>query len=143
MKKSIIILFVSFALNFSLIAQLTVGTTLTTNNVSNGYTLFSPNFSFNTYLIDNCGYKMHTWHSEYNPNLSVYLLENGNLLRSTKKQGIKGCEILDWQSNVVWSYTASPSLDLHHDIEMLPNVIVEFKKKLYLNLLKEIKLVIG
>ena len=29
------------------------------------------------------------------------------------------------------------------NIEMLPNVIVEFKKKLYLNLLKEIKLVIG
>ena len=29
------------------------------------------------------------------------------------------------------------------NIEMLPNVIVEFKKKLYLSLLKEIKLVIG
>jgi putative (di)nucleoside polyphosphate hydrolase len=29
------------------------------------------------------------------------------------------------------------------NIEMLPNVIVEFKKNLYLNLLKEIKLVIG
>ena len=29
------------------------------------------------------------------------------------------------------------------DVEMLPNVIVEFKKNLYLNLLKEIKLVIG
>ena len=29
------------------------------------------------------------------------------------------------------------------DIEMLPSVIVEFKKDLYLNLLKEIKLVIG
>ena len=29
------------------------------------------------------------------------------------------------------------------DIEMLPKVIVEFKKNLYLNLLKEIKLVIG
>ena len=29
------------------------------------------------------------------------------------------------------------------DVEILPNVIVEFKKNLYLNLLKEIKLVIG
>ena len=29
------------------------------------------------------------------------------------------------------------------DVEMLPNVIVEFKKNLYLNLLKEIRLVIG
>ena len=29
------------------------------------------------------------------------------------------------------------------NIEMLPSVIVEFKKDLYLNLLKEIKLVIG
>ena len=28
------------------------------------------------------------------------------------------------------------------DVEMLPEVIVEFKKNLYLNLLKEIKLVI-
>ena len=29
------------------------------------------------------------------------------------------------------------------NIEMLPNVIVEFKKDLYLNLLKEIKIIIG
>ena len=29
------------------------------------------------------------------------------------------------------------------DVEMLPKCIVEFKKDLYLNLLKEIKLVIG
>ena len=120
-----------FLLLFSLFSsfiysQNTIGVLSNLPSSFDGYTLFNSSGDTNTYLIDNCGYKMHTWHSEYRPNLSVYLLENGNLLRSTRRSGNKGFEILDWQSNVVWSYIASPSLDIHHDIEMLPNGNVIF-----------------
>ena len=47
-----------------------------------GYTLFSADE--NTYLIDNCGRLVHSWQSTYTPGLSVYLLENGNLLRTCR-----------------------------------------------------------
>ena len=46
-----------------------------------GYVLFAPNPSDTTYLIDKCGKKVHTWVSNYNPGLAVYLLEDGTLLR--------------------------------------------------------------
>jgi arylsulfotransferase ASST/type IX secretion system substrate protein len=141
MKKSIIILFVSFALNFSLIAQLTVGTTLTTNNVSNGYTLFSPNFSFNTYLIDNCGRVVNEWSANFRPGLSVYLLEDGTLMRTGRggngfftAGGVGGViEHYDWDNNLLWTYEHSSSTFVqHHDIEVLPNgnvLLISFEKK--------------
>ncbi len=95
-----------------------------------GYTLFAPMQSKNTYLIDNEGTVIHTWTSSYNPGLSVYLLENGNLLRTgntnnaTFNAGGAGgiVEELDLDGNVVWSYTLSgPEACLHHDVEYLPN----------------------
>ena len=47
-----------------------------------GYTLFSPIQYTATYLIDNQGRKCHSWSSAYRPGQSVYLLDNGNLLRA-------------------------------------------------------------
>ena len=49
---------------------------------SPGYTLFAPAQSTTTYLIDMYGRYVHSWHSGYTPGMSVYLLENGNLLRA-------------------------------------------------------------
>ena len=57
---------------------------LNTDESFNGYTLFSPINSTNTYLIDNCGYLINSWTSSYTPGLSVYLLEDGSLLRTCK-----------------------------------------------------------
>ena len=51
-----------------------------------GYTLFSS--GNNTYLIDNCGRRINTWSSLYKPGLSVYLLENGDLLRTCRIQSV-------------------------------------------------------
>ena len=34
-----------------------------------------------TYLIDAQGRVVHTWKSEYSPSGTIYLLDNGNLLR--------------------------------------------------------------
>jgi len=47
-----------------------------------GYTLFAPIGSTTTYLIDMEGRVVHQWESDYPPGQSVYLLENGHLLRT-------------------------------------------------------------
>ena len=98
------------------------------------YTLFSPMQSTDTYLINDQGNTVHTWQSDYRPGLSVYLLENGELLRpgvadskpatfSGQTGGSAGLiEILDWDSNVVWNTTLATETYLsHHDVEQLPN----------------------
>ena len=49
-----------------------------------GYTLFQPLRSTNVYLIDMAGNLSHKWETEYNTGQSVYMLENGNLLRAAR-----------------------------------------------------------
>ncbi|MBT4521086.1 MAG: hypothetical protein HOC23_13875 [Halieaceae bacterium] len=97
------------------------------------YTLFSPMRSTSTYLIDEQGNAVHTWASEYT-GLSVYLLDNGELLRpggigdkpstfSGRTGGSAGViEILDWESNAIWSAdVATEDYLSHHDVAQLPN----------------------
>ena len=88
----------------------TVGLFLNTAAAAPGYTLFAP-MSYNvTYLIDNNGELVQSWPSEYRPGLSVYILENGDLLRTRRLQGQQffqtggrggGVEILDWDGNLI------------------------------------------
>lgn len=93
----------------------------------NGYTLFTN--STTTYLIDNCGLTVNLWESEYRPGNSVYLLENGTLLRAGQVQGdfVGGglggiVELFDWDNTLLWSYIyADEARHHHHDIEPLPN----------------------
>jgi len=108
----------------------TMGLFFNSSEAYNGYTLFAPMASTHTYLIDNCGYVIQDWQSNYLPGLSVQLLENGYLLRacrltnSTFYGGGSGgrVELLDWDSNVVWSYHySSAEHHQHHDISYLPN----------------------
>lgn len=108
----------------------TVGLFLNTAKSYNGYTLFAPLGSKTTYLINNCGEKVHEWSSAYKPGQALYLLENGNLLRpgnsgnSTFNAGGLGgiIEMIDWNSNVIWDYTISSNTECqHHDVEYLPN----------------------
>jgi len=94
-----------------------------------GYTLFNPMLTLGittTYLIDNYGRIAHTWDNEYGPNLVVYLLENGNLLRSVKipdgEDMGAGVQILAWDGSVVWEFPFySDDFIQHHDLEPLPN----------------------
>ncbi len=99
-------------------------------SIENGYVLFAPLSSNTTYLIDKCGRKVHSWESNYKPGHSVYILPDGNLLRtgnvgdtfynSAGKGGI--IEKLDWEGNVLWSYKiSSDSITQHHDIYPLKN----------------------
>jgi len=120
----------------------TVGLILNSEESLNGYTLFAPNTSNKTYLINNCGEIINTWESDYNVGLSVYLLENGNLLRTKKiienssfiGGGVGGgIEEYNWEGELIWEYTyANDLVHHHHDIEPLPNgniLILAWEKK--------------
>jgi hypothetical protein len=97
-----------------------------------GYTLFSPLGSTETYLLNMKGDTIHLWESENMPGNSVYLLEDGSLLRTenTRKNnrfkgtgGIGGrVAKYNLDGNLTWSYTLdSDQMCLHHDVEPLPN----------------------
>ncbi|MEZ4921356.1 MAG: aryl-sulfate sulfotransferase [Saprospiraceae bacterium] len=97
--------------------------------VQDGYTLFAPQFSTNTFLIDNCGKKINEWTSNYLPGLGTYLLEDGRLLRAAKIPngfvvgGTGGAvELYDWDGDLLWYFEfSSDSLHQHHDLAVMPN----------------------
>jgi hypothetical protein len=99
--------------------------------VSDGYLLFGPLLSDTTYLMDNDGMIVHTWHSPYAPSGTAYLLPNGNLLRGAREPGVevfKGggqggrLQEFTWDGEKVWDFEfATADHLLHHDIEVLPN----------------------
>ncbi|MFZ1424063.1 MAG: hypothetical protein WAS55_09585, partial [Saprospiraceae bacterium] len=63
--------------------QTTIGLTQhSTGSLDNGYVLFAPIGSNNTYLIDKCGKQVKTWASTYKPGQSCYILPDGTLLRT-------------------------------------------------------------
>ena len=129
MKKKLYFFLILFncLLSFS---QNTVGTVSYSIDSYSGYTLFAPLASSETYLINNCGEVIHQWTSTYTPAASVYLLENGNLLRTGRISntnisfgGVGGkIELFDWDNNLLWEYTySSPNITQHHDVYPLDN----------------------
>ncbi|MDD4857226.1 MAG: aryl-sulfate sulfotransferase [Candidatus Krumholzibacteria bacterium] len=94
------------------------------------YTLFNPNNAKTTYLIKMDGTVVHEWVSTRGGGYSVYLLENGDIIRPALASnvilgggGSAGCvQQIDWDGDVVWEFTYSNSSHLaHHDIEPMPN----------------------
>lgn len=108
-------------------AQPTVGLLHTSEEAFPSYTLFSNNEE--TYLIDNCGLIVNQWHSEYRPGRALFLLENGDLLRTAEQDGafqISGrggrFERFNWEGTLLWSYEINDAnRQAHHDICPLPN----------------------
>jgi len=108
-----------------------VGESWSADESYKGYTLYTPMMSTKTFLINNNGTVVHSWESNYKPALSVYLLENGNILRTAFPGysprfwggGIGGrVELFDWNGTRIWyfEYTTNQHC-LHHDVRMLPN----------------------
>jgi hypothetical protein len=110
----------------------------------NGYTVFAPKQNTMTYLINNEGRLLHKWTaSQYAPGQSVYLLENGNLLRACMTKGKLSSgggeggriEEYDWNDNLVWELDFSSDTYMqHHDIKKLPNghvLMLVVEKKTY------------
>ena len=131
MKKILVsLLVIGFLLST---VPLVMGRALFNNEESfEGYTLFAPIRSRNTYLINNNGKIVHTWESRYFQALGTYLQENGNLIRSASTGNSSdfmgggghtgGVEILDWNGTVLWYFEyVSKYYRLHNDIEPLPN----------------------
>lgn len=107
------------------------GTVWSRDGASPGYVLFSPLLSTTTYLIDHHGTPVHTWESEFGPGASVYLLDDGHLLRSGRQPGVSTfrdgglggrIQMFSWDGRLVWDWVqASEDRLQHHDIEPLPN----------------------
>lgn len=115
-----------------------------TSKTFEGYTLFAPKQNSMTYLINNEGRKINEWNtSKFPPGQSVYLLENGNLLRSCMTKGKLSSgggeggriEEYDWDDNLVWELDYSTDTYMqHHDIKKLPNgniLMLVIEKKTY------------
>jgi len=107
----------------------TVGLLLGSPEACPGYTLMAPKHATGTYLLDINGQVVHQWtSSKHPPGQSVYLLEEGRLLRTcmTKQRGAGGIgggeggriEMYDWQGNLMWEYDLP---GLHHDIAVTDN----------------------
>ena len=97
-----------------------------------GYTLWTPLYDNRTYLIDKRGRVVNAWPPTSRGHAIVYLLPNGNLLRTGQAdfnptfgsgRGSAGIvEEVDWDGTVVWQFTYSTPLEMHHhDVERLPN----------------------
>lgn len=131
LNKYFIILFsISFLFAQCASDQNTVGILLNTKKAFKGYTLFTVHTK--TYLINNSGEVVHQWSSKYSSGKSVYLLENGNLLRAAQIPNppnnilipsIGGkVELFDWDGNLIWEYNYSTNkLSQHHDVFPMPN----------------------
>lgn len=129
---STIYILLTFILSLELSAQTrTVGLFLNDTALTfKGYTLLAPNKYTSTYLIDNEGRLCHKWsNSTYSPANSVYLLPNGNLLRTCKLPGSIGgggdggrLEMYNWGDTLIWQFTYSTqNYVTHHDVTYLPN----------------------
>ena len=109
--------------------QQTVGIFRNDSTSFDGYTLFAPSAFENTYLIDNCGFIINEWESNYRPGQSAYLLDDGSLIRTARISspfsggGTGGrIERYNWEGELVWGYNYSTDEHhQHHDIEVLPN----------------------
>jgi len=95
-----------------------------------GYTLYSPNLSNNTYLVNMGGSIAHSWYNSKRGGYSVYLLENGHIVRPASPNmtylnggGSAGLvQELDISGSLVWEFEYNTTQHLtHHDIEPIPN----------------------
>lgn len=116
---------------FSILCTLPLSLLLAQSTPQEGVTLFSPMFSTESHLLDEQQNVVHSWQDTATPGLSAVLLPNGNLLRSYALPGPGSSRIggvgggiheLDWNSQVLWDFQlASPTEQLHHDFQVLPN----------------------
>jgi hypothetical protein len=126
MKHFFLFFIVCFG-NCSLLGQQTMGLFFNNEQSENGYTLFSNNGI--SYLIDNCGFAVNSWESEYKSSNGLFITKDGKLVRigqvsgSTMIGGEGGIiERYSWSGNLDWSYRiADEGFVVHHDMLLMPN----------------------
>ncbi|WP_111685501.1 aryl-sulfate sulfotransferase [Winogradskyella tangerina] len=130
MIKRLLFVFLLTILTDAIQSQNTIGTLSITSDAYEGLTLFSTHTK--AYLINNCGQVVNEWNSTYLPGNAVYLLPNGNLLRTGRlAQGSNPValpgnggivELFDWDGNIIWSWIdSSDTSRQHHDVFPMPN----------------------
>jgi len=122
-QKSFLIFLLLFIYAIIVQGQNTVGLKYNSEDATNGYVLISSYQNQNTYLIDNCGFIINQWQDGALPQLTSYLNEQGDVIRST--YGL--IQRHNWDGNLEWAISLN-SIDItnHHDIEVLPsgNILV-------------------
>ena len=123
----------------------TVGLKLRTDGATPGYTLFAPLSSDVTYLIDLDGEIVHSWAAEWHPGNSVYLMDDGRMLRASDysenpmpplRAGGNGgrVDLFEWDGSIAWSVVVSTDFKRqHHDMEPLPSgnvALIVWERKL-------------
>ena len=135
-KKSLILFFIFMICISFFISPLTV---LSVNNynkiqetfANEGYILFAPDRTKETYLINYNKEVIYSWDSDYHPGYSVYLLSSGNILHTSYlgfhpifyAMGMAGgFQEIGFNGEIVWNFEYR-GIDYlsHHDIEPLPN----------------------
>lgn len=119
-----------------LVAQNTIGLlSFDYDETSAGYNMIYPHNQSDVFLFDNCGRLVHIWkdHYDFRPGNSVYLLENGNLVKCKRPSdftvdsiwgggGGAYVDIRSWNNELLHQFHQNDaSYRLHHDIEPLPN----------------------
>ncbi len=117
-------------------AQNTVGLLgQNSSEVSFGYNLFYSHFQSTTYLVDTRGQVMHLWEDNdmYVPGNSVFLTEEGNLIRCKRNTDTSGdpifaggggaiVDVVDWEGDVLSSIEINnDTARLHHDVAPMAN----------------------
>lgn len=109
--------------------ELNNSVTVHEEGIFNGYSLVSPMRSNNSYLINNEGFVVKKWESEYKSIMS-YLTKEGKLVRNIILPNDEfstggtngGIQIYDFNGNLEWHWLySSNDYVLHHDLEILPN----------------------
>jgi len=108
-----------------------------------GYALYNKLNNNNTYLIDKDGNIAYSWNCDIQCSYSVYMLDNGNLMRAGKygNNHLNGAAVsgivqeIDPDGEVVWEYIYSTQdYCTHHDFQPLPNgnvLLVAWETKTY------------
>jgi len=111
-----------------------------------GYNLIYPHEQPDVYLLNNCGQIVNKWTdvADSRPGNTVYLLEDGSILKTKRSSKVTGnpiwsgggggtVERRDWKNNLIWTFTLNDSFNrLHHDIEPMPNgniLMISWEKK--------------
>jgi hypothetical protein len=106
------------------------GLRLKTDLATPGYVLFSPLTNDTAYLIDLDGRVVHSWKTGYRPAGTIYLLNNGHILRGANDTGSSGFagggaggrfQEFDWDGKLVWDFVYNSDRLPHHDFSILPN----------------------
>jgi hypothetical protein len=129
-RLAFLLLLLAFPASDSLAQDATVGLISIDDAAFEGYTLFTPLRSDTTYLMDLDGRIVNKWPGETLQ--MAYLIEDGTLLRAAESGdnyfdltagGTHGTiEQVDWDGNVIWSWTLSTdTARLHHDFARMPN----------------------